>query len=351
LKCAYLAQVARCASPQVAQLIGNGSPPRLVRAGDPLPARNALVCDATSDKLSWAALFLPESTLKSSEKDMISRIHLASVPALIAVAASLLLYGYLIAADDVDKKDDPQREQQLKNMKRTAARCTISPVQDRKMVFQLHENAIMRWTNPIGGIKDGAVYIWTDNGRPQAIFKLYTYDNELFSHEWQSLSESPLAAEREGQVFWSPTEPGIKFNELAEAPKPAETALERLRQMKSLAGKCGATYTRIPVDSKPEQLRLLVQPLFRYECKDDKKCLDGALFGFAQGTDPQGLLLFEARRDGDGYKWYGAFARMATGAVTGRQGDKEIYSVEKYDFRRDPKQTFLMLVKQPIPKE
>ena len=78
---------------------------------------------------------------------------------------------------------------------------------------------------------------------------------------------------------------------------------------------------------------------------------DGALFTFANGTDPQGLLQLEARKTGEAYKWQYAFARLATGAVIAKLGEKEIYTAEKYDFSKDPKGTFLWLPKQLVPKE
>jgi hypothetical protein len=264
-----------------------------------------------------------------------------------------VFFSQLYAKDDPvkDKDEEARRELQLKNMKRSVAQYTFSPADDRKRLFKWHENAVMRWSNPLVNVKDGAVYLWTDHGRPQAVIKLYTFDNELFTHECQSLSESRLIAEREGKTVWNPTEPGIKFLELSDAPKPAETAAERLRQMKALAGKFSATYTPIPTDAKPFELRLLIQPLLRFEKSDDPQYLDWALFAFANGTDPQGLLLIEARRSEESRRFYYAFAKMASGAVHARYDDKEIFSSEKYDFSRDPKRTFLLLPKQPIAKE
>src|SRR6202021_2279288 len=99
-------------------------------------------------------------------------------------------HASLRAGDDGKKEEEGRREQQLKNMKRSAAQYSISSADDRKRLFKFHENAAMRWNNPAGAAKDGAVYIWSDGGRPQAIMKLYTFDNESFFHEWQSLSES-----------------------------------------------------------------------------------------------------------------------------------------------------------------
>jgi hypothetical protein len=290
---------------------------------------------------------------KSGEMGMIDQIrscfHLGS--ALTSVLASLMLCGHLGALDDPGKDEEARREQQLKNMKRSAAQYAVSPADDRKRLFKFHETAAMRFSNPVGGTKDGTVYLWSEHGRPQAIIKLYTYDNEHFSHEWQSLSESTIIAERDGKSVWNPTAPGINYRELPDAPKPAESAVERLRQMKSLAGKFNSTYTPLPGDTKPVELRLLIQPLLRYEASDEPKCLDGALFGFAQGTAPLGLLLLEARKNGESQHWYYAFARLASGAITTRYGEKEVFSVERYDFAQDPKQTFLMLNRQPVPQE
>ena len=58
------------------------------------------------------------------------------------------------------------------------------------------------------------------------------------------------------------------------------------------------------------ELRLLTQPLYRYEHKEGQ-VLDGALFAFAEGTDPELLLLVEARQRKDQpAEWQYAPARM-----------------------------------------
>ncbi len=269
----------------------------------------------------------------------------------IAVLAAILLNAPIGAADDDEKKDeDARREQQLRNMKRFAEMYTVSPSEEPKRRFKLHENAVMRFSNPVGVSKDGAVFVWSDRGQPQALLKIFTSDNENFAHEWQSLSESSLIAERDGNVVWNPAEPGIVFRELADAPRPVASAAERLRQMKLLAGRFKVTY-KAGGDTKPDELRLLVQPLFRHDANLEFNRLDGAILGFSQSTAPMALLVFEARRDGEGDRYYYGFARLSTRAMTATYGDREIFSVEQYDYSRDPKQTFLQLAPQPFPKE
>ena len=60
-----------------------------------------------------------------------------------------------------------------------------------------------------------------NHGRPQAVLKLYTFNNKTYTHAWLSLSESTFLGERDGPVFWSPAEPGITWQEIPGAPQPA----------------------------------------------------------------------------------------------------------------------------------
>jgi hypothetical protein len=257
-----------------------------------------------------------------------------------------------LRADEPEKdKDDEAGRERLKNLKRSAAQYTVASAKDPKRKFKFHEDAVLRFSNPTTGLKDGALYVWSDRGRPQAILKLYTFDGERFSHEWQSLSEGPIVAERDGKAAWTPDEPGITFRELADAPKPAESAAERLRQMKALAGKFTATYTDYPRDAKPVDLRLLVRPLFRFEPGDDSTGPDCAVFALANGTAPPALLLFEARKVGEGLKWHYAFARLASGAVAAKYDGMDVFSVEKDDLSQNPKKTFFWSPRHPVPKQ
>jgi hypothetical protein len=261
--------------------------------------------------------------------------------------------GRLAAEDDPgkEKEDETRREQQLKNLKRSAAQHVVFPADDPKRPFKFRADALLRFSNPTTGCKDGAIYLWVDRGRPQAILKPYTYDNERFHHEWQSLSEGAIVAERDGKSVWNPTDPGVTFRELGGAPGPAESATGRLGQMKALAGKFSATYVDRTQNITALDLRLLIQPVFRFETGDDQRGADGAVFAFANGTNPLGFLLLESRLIGESRKWHYAFARMASGAVAARYNEKEIFSVDRYDFRKDPTQTFLLLPGQPVPKE
>jgi hypothetical protein len=267
------------------------------------------------------------------------------------VLVTFLSCTTLCAIDELEKeKEEAQRAQGLKNMQRSAASYALASDGAPKRAFKFHETPSLRFSNAVGETKDGALYLWTDYGRPQAILKLYTFNNKNYSHAWLSLSESNFVAERYGKAFWSPSEPGIALREVPDAPKPAETAEERLRQMKTLAAKFSATYTALRSDGKPFELRILTQPLLRYQT-DDHFRADGALYAYVQSTAPVGLLLLESRQISNDHRWHYAFASLTSGLVTARYGDKEVFSLERGNTYREPKQPYLLLHSLPVPKD
>jgi hypothetical protein len=268
-----------------------------------------------------------------------------------AILASVLFCGHFLAKDDPDKDEEARREQRLKSMKSFAGEYKIFAADDRKRQFKFHEDALIRFNNPVARMKDGAVYLWSDHGRPQAVIRFWSFDVVRFEHALLSLSERPLVAERDGNVKWNPTEPGITFRELSDAPKPSDSAQGRLRQMKTLAERFSATINKHPGETNPVELRLLVQPLFRYETNNEREYLDGAVFTFAMGTAPQMFLLFEARPKGDNYRWYYAFARFTYWSMTAKDGDKEVFSAEEIPWTVDPKRTFQWLPPQRFVKD
>ncbi len=71
------------------------------------------------------------------------------------------------------------------------------------------------------------------------------------------------------------------------AAAPATTPAERLRQMRDLAREF---HIVMETESGRSDLRLLTQPVYRYEAKTD-----GALFAFVLTTDPEAWLLIEER--------------------------------------------------------
>ena len=253
-------------------------------------------------------------------------------------------------AEPQDSSEEAGRARRLEKMRLSAAQFKIFRPGDRAHPLEFVETPVMRWTNPENRALDGTIFLWTAGGRPQVVLGLFTYDDDHYSHEWQSLADGPLTARRGDVVEWAPAEAGVRFAPVkgAEAPGPGTAA--RLRQMKALAPKFSSTFVGFTENQQPQELRLLPQPLYRYETGEGREVFDGALFAFVQGTDPQTILALEARIDGTTAGWYFAFVRMASGALTGRFEGQEVYSVPKYDFQnRDPRKPYLLLSQQPAP--
>jgi len=186
----------------------------------------------------------------------------------------------------------------------------------------MDEEPALRWPNPTRETRDGATFLWTLEGRPAAIACIWKHGVHSFA--FQSLSDGPLVAEHGGSILWQPANSGMTFQPFAAAPEPASTPAKRLLQMKDLARRF---HCRLVLnDGKKEELRLLPKPLYRYApTRDD--LLDGALFAFVQGTDPEVILLIEARRVGEHAAWNYAFTRRSMLPLEADLEDEPVWSV------------------------
>jgi hypothetical protein len=193
--------------------------------------------------------------------------------------------------------------------KREAAAYTIR-LEGSDQPLKLQPEPVLKWSNPVVGSIYGDVFIWTDHGRPEAVASIYRFYTPPVhrANEFHSFALSPLSAERKRFVVWTPSQPGLELKPIPKATTPADSASVRLRQMRALAQEfTGQQRTREGVD---RDMRLLAQPIYRYEnTKGD--LIDGGLFVFVVGTDPEVFLLIEARRPASGVpEWRFAATRM-----------------------------------------
>lgn len=186
---------------------------------------------------------------------------------------------------------------------------------ERREKLSVRAEPVMRFSSPVD--RHGEVYVWTGRGRPQVVgcfFSIPQVDGIRIVHEFRSLAEHPLASGQRGAYRWQPEEAGVSFAPVPDTPEPATSEARRLAQMRELARRYGASMMRQGVKW---DLRLLPQPLYRYENTDkDSPILDGALFSYVwtTGTDPEVLLLIEAHRAADGVRW-----RFAPASLTNRE--------------------------------
>src|SRR5262245_32881314 len=79
-----------------------------------------------------------------------------------AILIAAVFYCPLGAANEPeqDQEEQAQRDQGLKNMKRSAAQYSLSSAESPKQAFKFHETPYLRSSNPIGGSKDGVLFLW-----------------------------------------------------------------------------------------------------------------------------------------------------------------------------------------------
>jgi hypothetical protein len=172
--------------------------------------------------------------------------------------------------------------------------------------------SVLRWTNPSAGRVYGNTYVWLQEGRPVAASCFFRYFDPYrsFNGELVALAGTKLIAMRDDKVVWQPRDEW-KWHPLPGAAAPAATAAARLAQMRALAGEFAVEIldTRNVAKGEEQTPRLLPKPLYRYDA-ERTKTLDGALYAFVVGTDPELLLLLECDTAAAKPEWRFGVTRM-----------------------------------------
>jgi hypothetical protein len=263
---------------------------------------------------------------------------------LLAVSTAVLQPRVVPAADlqEAKERDAAESEETTRLIKAELPNWTFWKGPARETKLKLETKSVLRWTNPGTGRVYGDLYLWTADGRPEVIVSLFkAWDPpDGFHAEMHSLSLGELEAERDGTRFWQPTEPGITLRDVPDAPQPADTPVRRLAQMRTLAADFSAVLTDFRRNNSGERqaLRMLTQPMYRYQTtKGD--LVDGAIFAFVMGTDPEVFLLLEARRAKDAVRWQFGLARMNNDSLAVMHHETEVWSIHRSDLKdpmRDP---------------
>jgi len=266
-------------------------------------------------------------------------------------------------------KDDPEvkdkaapgtkirRERLHKIYLTEALSYTIHRDSTRAEKVELRHEPVYSWTNPIrNGAQDGEVFVWTCRGRAEVIGTFFSYPAtgpRSLHHELHALSTTILDIARPGANSWTPLAAGVELAPIAEAPKPAASAPQRLTQMRALTRDFAAGAE--DMNGRRWQFRLLPQPLYRYE-STDPDVLDGAVFAYVTtaGTDPEVILVLEARKAAGSAlpTWHFALARFSDMALTVDYRGKVVFSAPLIPFDApvpDPKHRYRLFRDRTIP--
>jgi hypothetical protein len=198
-----------------------------------------------------------------------------------------------------------------------------------KKELELKKEPVFEWVNPTRNDQQGVVFLWLRDGRPAALVCTFSYPHSklpgrVVNHELHALDPEKLVVKRDALNQWKP-EAGLDRKELTDAAAPALTPAARMLQMRRLAQE----FTGYEVDREKKRwdFRLLTTPLYRYPA-GKTGVVDGALFALVSnaGTDPEVLLLIEAREVDGKLRWEYACGRFSDMDLRVQRKDVEVFS-------------------------
>jgi hypothetical protein len=252
-------------------------------------------------------------------------------------AATLHLAGGLaIALSAIAAADDKavrveRRAELLKQMKGLAEASDVR-FADTDKPAKLVAAPVFRYDDQPRRFIDATMWIWTDGVRPVACQKVEArWHFDTNKPEWgycfTSLSPDLIAARWSKDRAWRSTAAGIEFQPVARADAPGTSTAARRRQAREIARGFACRMLVNPRTEETAEMRLLTTPIYEYSDPDSKLLL-GAVFGFEMnGTNPDLLVLIEARGEADKLSWHFAPARMTTGGLTLKYAEKVVWEV------------------------
>jgi hypothetical protein len=189
------------------------------------------------------------------------------------------------------------------------------------------EKPLFRYFDEEHRIPDATLWVWTHAGRPVAFQKV---DGNNFASGragticFASVSERLITAKWRSHGEFKATKPGVTFRPIPDAPEPSDNPRLRASQIKSLKDRFTARMGN-GTQAAPKAARTLPKPMYEYFAPETKMPV-GAVFAMTStGTNPNFLLLIEARPESSGkLRWEFAHARMTGSAVEFLFDDKVV---------------------------
>ena len=167
----------------------------------------------------------------------------------------------------------------------------------------------------------GTLWVWGKKGRPLALLSQNkAYREPVWGFELVALSEDVHVVMHDGWK-WSPRAE-LKFLPFADAPQAANNDARRLSQMKTLAERFSVSEQYM---NETFELRLLPRPVYRYQDAENG-LVDGGIFNFAHGTNPEALAVIECRNEPTGSAWSYGFLPLAGASVTAKLDGETVWT-------------------------
>ncbi len=242
---------------------------------------------------------------------------------------------HALHAQEADS-EEAARKQRLVLMEQTIAGLEAkSEANLPRPALAFTAKPLLRYSDPTRGsganvLLDASVWRLGEAGRPTALVTLEIYraaaESALLSYEFAALADAKFSLRHKQNpgIAWQATGSALSMSPLDGAPAPAKSASGRLTQMRGLARQFTARET---LDGETIECRLLAQPIDRYSSAADK-IVDGAIFAYANGTNPELAVLLEC----DEERWSYGVVRLSAAASTLEHAGREVASFPRGDF-------------------
>lgn len=239
----------------------------------------------------------------------------------------LAIFSAGVLAQPAATPKEKERAARLRRMRAIAEAVRVYRVEDDgRHSLQLVPEPLMSFVDQVDRNQDGSLWLFGRSGRPGVIMQIWRAlpDGDYWYHALTSLSPGEVAADGKPGLRWTPRKAGVELKPFADPPAAAESKVARLRQMKELARRFSA-HEILSTNSQRFQLRVFPRPVHRYV--DEKSgLLDGAVFLFVRGSDPEAVLLVELAQAAPGSsRWQYALAPVASSEIRVSYSDQEVW--------------------------
>lgn len=251
-----------------------------------------------------------------------------------------VVLGLFVSLASSAPEDDPQAKKRLQVMQEAVR--SLEPESSElksKAALTFAAKPLLRYSDPTRGGADNTANVLLDasvwrlgvEGRPTALVTVEIYQvpnsSNILALEFLSLSRAKFTLKHKTQnIRWDPSVSALTLQQLPEAPKPAATAAARLVQMRRLARRFAA---KERVKKEAIECRLLTQPIDRYQSSADK-IVDGAIFAFANGTNPELGVVLET----DGKNWQYGVLRFTSAESSVALDGQQVAAYKSIDARK-----------------